>query len=1038
VLPLRNCPDNLPSLLWSTVWNFPSRFMAMPETRLTEAPPPKYWAFLSYSQRDKQWSDWLRRSIENYRVPRRLGGRQSRDGAVPRRLFPVFRDREELPTSANLGSNIEEALRASRYLIVVCSPNGAASRWVNEEIRAFKAMGREDRVLAVIVDGEPNASDQPDSGVPECFPKAIRYRIGAEGELTQERTEPIAADVRPDKDGRDNARLKILAGLLGVGFDELRQRDRARHRRRLILAAAAAMGIIAALAGTWFLQERAKKRDVDRQLASKYEERARARATKGDEAGAALFFAEANHLDPTRARRDAVLFHLQPLALPLLNVELGERISCVAFDPTRRRFLTMGEGLVRDRAEETIPAKARVWDAETGVGLVEFSVDNNTYSFRRAYFTRDGTRIFTALENARLWDAESGKPIGPPIPFNAIQQGGGESSHVDRAGLDPTEKKVVLKWDQNFVQSWDAETSQPLDKVEYRPGEWPDLAFLWRDDPVPKFSPDATISLQQSDFGPIQLIEVGSGKKIGEPLRQQVDISAAAVSPRNDLMATGGSDGVAYLWRINGGRSEVLRSAKPMLHPGAVSRVKFSPDGAFILTTSGATAYLWNSLGQLEMVMPNSAEIEAEAFSADGQRVLTGAKDGTAFVWNVAERRMLPRAIAHEAWKEARVMMLSPDGRSLFTQAPSESGQTHLRLWDVRSGAPLWDEVEHAPVITVVAFSPDGSTVATVDHTPIPRDEPYRFGEDVPEKKTVRVWNAKTGSAIGDHYEITGRSGGDSETPETVIAFGADGSRLLLVHNEFLPPVQTGGGLAAQAKLQLLDGRTGRVLREPLIVDGHVTGAIFLRSGEILLARKRDGVVSWPAGQSGPSEEPLVKMERILSVALSPDEKTLLTVARDEARLWDFKSRQPIGAPLQVFDLVDFAPRKKSGMTEIHNAAFSPDGRIAVTTAGREMRLWDARTGESVGQPFPLGELPMFGQTPRFVEGAHLLAPGRGVLWDKNLSWLLRDVSAEQILLEAQLFSRRRMRSDGASEIIPPADWKAKRALWTGRQPGYP
>lgn len=992
--------------------------MAMPEATSTKTESPKYWAFLSYSQRDKQWSDWLRRSIENYRVPRRLVGRQSRDGAVPRRLFPVFRDREELPTSANLGSNIEEALRASRYLIVVCSPNGAASRWVNEEIRAFKAMGREDRVLAVIVDGEPNASDQPDSGVPECFPKSLRYRIGADGQLTQERTEPIAADVRPDKDGRDNARLKILAGLLGVGFDELRQRDRARRRRRLILATAAAIGIIAALVGTWLLQERAKKRDVDRQLASKYEERARALAAKGDEAGAALFFAEANHLDPARTRRDAALLHMQPLVLPELTVELGEKITCVAFDPTGRRFLAMGEGLVRDNPEETIPAKARVWDAANGVGLAEFSVDNNTYSFRRAYFTQDGKRIFTALENARLWDAETGKPIGPPIPFNAIQQGGGESSHVDRAGLDPTEKKVVLKWDQNFVQSWDAETSQPLDKVEYRAGEWPDLAFLWRDDPVPKFSPDATISLQQSDYGPIQLVEVGSGKKIGEPIRQQVDIGAAAVSPKNDLVATGGSDGVAYLWRISG-TSEVARSSNPMLHPGVISRVKFSPDGEFILTISGATAYLWNRSGQLEMVMPSSAEIEAVTFSASGQRILTGAKDGTAMIWNVAERRMLPKAIVHRAWELARVIVLSPDGRSVFTQSPSESGKTHLQLWDVRSGAPLWNEVEHSAPISLVVFSPDGSTIATFDQ--------------VSERKMVRLWNAKSGSAMGDPFEITGRGAGDSETPETVLAFSADASRLLMIHNEFLPLAQPGSGLLAQAKLYLMDGRNGRALREPVIIEQHVGWALFLRSGEILLARKRDGVVNWPAGQSGPSEEPLAKMERILSMALSPDEKTLLTVARDEARLWDLKSRQPIGAPLQVFDLVDFAPRKKTGLTQIHNAGFSPDGRIAVTTGGREVRLWDARTGDSVGQPFPLGDLPMFGQPPRFVDGAHLLAPGRGVVWDRDLSWLLRDASPGQILLEAQLFSRRQMRSDGSPEVIPGADWKAKRALWSGR-----
>jgi WD40 repeat protein len=714
-------------------------------------------------------------------------------------------------------------------------------------------------------------------------------------------------------------------------------------------------------------------------------------------------------------------------------VELGEKISCVAFDPTGQRFLTMGDGLVRDNPDETIPARARVWDAESGVGLTEFSVDNNTYSFRRAYFTQDGKRIFTALENARLWDAESGKPIGPAIPFSAIQLGGGESSHVDRAGLDPTEKKVVLKWDQNYVQSWDAQTSQPLDEVEYRAGEWPYLAFLWRDDPVPKFSPDATILLRQSDHGPIQLVEVASGREIGDPLRQEVDISAAAVSPKNDLVATGGSAGIVNLWRIGAGSSGVARSSTAMQHPGIISRVKFSPDGEFILTSSGATAYLWNRSGQLEMVMPSSAEIEAVTFSANGQRILTGAKDGNAMVWNVAERRMSPRAIAYRAWELAKVMVLSPDGHSVFTQSSSESGKTYLQLWDVRNGAPLWNEVEHAASIALVVFSPDGSTIATFDQAPVPRDEPYQDGEHVPERKTVRLWNAKTGSPMGAPFEITGRSAGDSETPETVMAFSADASRLLLAHNEFLPPAQPGGGLAAQAKLQLLDGRTGLTLRAPLIVDEHVTGAIFLRSGEVLLARKRDGVVNWPREQSEPAKEPLVKMKRILSIALSPDEKTLLTAARDEARLWDLKSRKPIGVPLQVFDLVDFARRKKSGLTQVHNAAFSPDGRVAITTAGREMRLWDSQTGEALGQPFPLGDIPMFGQTPRWVEGVHLRHPSRGVLWERNLSWLLRNVSPGQLLAEAQLFSRRQMRSDGAPEIIPATEWNTKRALQTGR-----
>ena len=76
-----------------------------------------------------------------------------------KRLFSIFRDREELRVSADLGTNINEALRQSRYLIVICSPDAAQSRWVGQEIVEFKKLEREDRILALIVAGEPNASD---------------------------------------------------------------------------------------------------------------------------------------------------------------------------------------------------------------------------------------------------------------------------------------------------------------------------------------------------------------------------------------------------------------------------------------------------------------------------------------------------------------------------------------------------------------------------------------------------------------------------------------------------------------------------------------------------------------------------------------------------------------------------------------------------------------------------------------------------------------------------------------------------------------
>ena len=164
----------------------------------------KYRAFISYSHADRTWGDWLHRALESYRVPSRLHGATGRDGAIPTKLFPIFRDREELSSAAELSEQIRHALRQSAYLIIICSPRSANSRWVNEEILEFKRLGREDRILAVIAEGEPNAADKPDADPAlECFPQALKFKLDRDGELSGQRTEPLAADLRPQGDGRE-------------------------------------------------------------------------------------------------------------------------------------------------------------------------------------------------------------------------------------------------------------------------------------------------------------------------------------------------------------------------------------------------------------------------------------------------------------------------------------------------------------------------------------------------------------------------------------------------------------------------------------------------------------------------------------------------------------------------------------------------------------------------------------------------------------------------------------------------------------------
>jgi len=208
----------------------------------------RYWAFISYSSKDKAFAKKLHQRLETYRIPKDLVGRPGRDGEpVPHRLMPIFRDREELPLSSDLGNSIEDALKACRYLIVICSRNAAQSRWVNEEIRYFKSIGREDRIMALIIDGEPGSSGA-EQAENECFPPALRFRVGADGGLTDLPVEPIAGDLRPGGDGWTSAFLKAVAGITGMGYDAFARRERKRERRRrMMMGAAAALGIAASL-----------------------------------------------------------------------------------------------------------------------------------------------------------------------------------------------------------------------------------------------------------------------------------------------------------------------------------------------------------------------------------------------------------------------------------------------------------------------------------------------------------------------------------------------------------------------------------------------------------------------------------------------------------------------------------------------------------------------------------------------------------------------------------------------------------------------
>jgi hypothetical protein len=198
----------------------------------------RYAAFLSYSHADSRWAQWLHGRLEAYRVPASLVGTPGPDGPIGPCLGTIFRDRDELPTSGDLGTTIRGALQDSSALVVICSPAAAHSRWANREIESFQALGRGERIACFVVAGDPASSGEDAS-----FPPAL-LAPGPDGVPG----EPLAADARPQGDGRERAFLRLVAGLLGVSYDTLARREaQRRHRRMLVVTTASLAGMAIAI-----------------------------------------------------------------------------------------------------------------------------------------------------------------------------------------------------------------------------------------------------------------------------------------------------------------------------------------------------------------------------------------------------------------------------------------------------------------------------------------------------------------------------------------------------------------------------------------------------------------------------------------------------------------------------------------------------------------------------------------------------------------------------------------------------------------------
>ncbi|MBP5253359.1 MAG: toll/interleukin-1 receptor domain-containing protein, partial [Lachnospiraceae bacterium] len=186
----------------------------------------KYNAFISYrhAPEDIKIASEVQKSLERFKIPPAI---QQKTGV--KRFERVFRDKEELPITADLNDDIDEAIKNSDNLIVICSTRTNESIWVRKEIETFLKYHTKKEIFTVLVDGEP------EDVIPDILQHDTITIKKADGttETREALIEPLSCDYRIGiKKARKVELPRLAASLLGCSYDELVQRRRQYERRR--------------------------------------------------------------------------------------------------------------------------------------------------------------------------------------------------------------------------------------------------------------------------------------------------------------------------------------------------------------------------------------------------------------------------------------------------------------------------------------------------------------------------------------------------------------------------------------------------------------------------------------------------------------------------------------------------------------------------------------------------------------------------------------------------------------------------------------
>jgi WD40 repeat protein/predicted Ser/Thr protein kinase len=357
----------------------------------------------------------------------------------------------------------------------------------------------------------------------------------------------------------------------------------------------------------------------------------------------------------------------------------------------------------------------------------------------------DGNVVITAGQvesRVRLWDLRTRRLIGEPIPY----QPGRRMNRVTRLFDCSADGALILttgSWRsgrQECAQVWDAASGRPLgpllchdddiravdlcrNGIVALTGSEDGTARLWdarsgKSHCAPlrhqghvvavALNAAGTLALTGSEDRTARLWKVPGGEPVGDPLHHPGEVLAVAFRPDGRAVLTGCDDGVARLWTL--APAEPIGTSVPDVDLKVISHLAHSPDGRTILMGHrDGTAQVRDAATRQPIGPPLRHEyaILSVAISPDGTRLLTGSVDGSVHLWSAGTRLPINRPLFHQG--PVHSVAFSPDGRTVLTG----SGDRTARLWDAATGKPIGKPLDHKAGVVAVAFDITSDDVLT-------------------------------------------------------------------------------------------------------------------------------------------------------------------------------------------------------------------------------------------------------------------------------------------------------------------------------------